>query len=171
RAKNEMLDSTFLSENAANHRERTIARLASRYQERLRKAKAVDFDDLLLEAVRLFDEAPDVLNRYQERWRYLHVDEYQDTNRAQYLWVRALAAKHHNLCVVGDDDQSIYSWRGADLRNILDFERDEPNATVVKLEQNYRSTQLILDAAHAVVSKNTARTDKKLWTEQAGGRR
>ncbi|HEV7605469.1 MAG TPA: 3'-5' exonuclease, partial [Candidatus Limnocylindrales bacterium] len=128
-------------------------------------------DDLLLEAVRLFDEAPDVLAKYQERWRYLHVDEYQDTNRAQYLWVRALAAKHRNLCVVGDDDQSIYSWRGADLRNILDFERDWPDTAVVKLEQNYRSTQLILDAAHAVVSRNSARKDKKLWTENGGGMR
>ena len=169
RAKNEMLDPTFLSQHAANHRERTIARLATRYQERLRKANALDFDDLLLEAVRLFDEAPDVLAKYQERWRYLHVDEYQDTNRAQYLWVRALAARHRNLCVVGDDDQSIYSWRGADLRNILDFERDWPDTAVVKLEQNYRSTQLILDAAHAVVSRNTARKDKKLWTDNAGG--
>ena len=169
RAKNEMLDPTFLSQNAANHRERTIARLATRYQERLRKANALDFDDLLLEAVRLFEEAPDVLAKYQERWRYLHVDEYQDTNRAQYLWVKALAARHRNLCVVGDDDQSIYSWRGADLRNILDFERDWPDTTVVKLEQNYRSTQLILDAAHAVVSRNAARKDKKLWTENAGG--
>ncbi len=169
RAKNEMLDPTFLSEHAANHRERLIARLATRYRERLRKAQALDFDDLLLEAVRLFDESPEVLARYQERWRYLHVDEYQDTNRAQYLWVRALAAKHNNLCVVGDDDQSIYSWRGADLRNILDFERDWPDTAVVKLEQNYRSTQLILDAAHAVVSRNTARKDKKLWTQNAGG--
>ena len=159
RAKNEMLDATFLGENASNHRERTIARLATRYQERLRKAGALDFDDLLLEAVRLFDEAPEVLAKYQERWRYLHVDEYQDTNRAQYLWVKALAARHRNLCVVGDDDQSIYSWRGADIRNILDFERDWPDTAVVKLEQNYRSTQLILDAAHAVVSHNTARKD------------
>ncbi len=169
RAKNEMLDAAVLTEHAANHRERTIARLAGRYRERLRKANALDFDDLLLEAVRLFDQAPDVLARYQERWRYLHVDEYQDTTRAQYLWVRALAARHRNLCVVGDDDQSIYSWRGADLRNILDFERDWPDAAVVKLEQNYRSTQLILDAAHAVVSRNSARKDKKLWTENAGG--
>jgi DNA helicase-2/ATP-dependent DNA helicase PcrA len=169
RAKNEMLDPTFLSENAANHRERTIARLATRYQERLKIARALDFDDLLLEAVRLFDEAPDVLAKYQDRWRYLHVDEYQDTNRAQYLWVKALATKYGNLAVVGDDDQSIYSWRGADLRNILDFERDWPNTAVVKLERNYRSTQLILDAAHAVVSRNTARKDKKLWTENSGG--
>jgi DNA helicase-2/ATP-dependent DNA helicase PcrA len=169
RAKNEMLDPAFLSERAANHRERTIARLATRYQERLQASSALDFDDLLLEAVRLFQEAPQVLAKYQDRWRYLHVDEYQDTNRAQYLWVRALAEKHHNLCVVGDDDQSIYSWRGADLRNILDFERDWPQTAVVKLERNYRSTQLILDAAHAVVSRNTARKDKKLWTEIGGG--
>jgi DNA helicase II / ATP-dependent DNA helicase PcrA len=119
--------------------------------------------------VRLFDEAPAVLAGYQDRWRYLHVDEYQDTNRAQYLWVRALAAKHRNLAVVGDDDQSIYSWRGADLRNILDFERDYPDATVVKLEQNYRSTQLILDAAHAVVSRNEGRKDKRLWTQNPRG--
>jgi DNA helicase-2/ATP-dependent DNA helicase PcrA len=171
RAKNEMLDPQVLFEHAANHRERTIARLARRYHERLKKANALDFDDLLLEAVRLFDEAPEVLAKYQERWRYLHVDEYQDTNRAQYLWVRSLAARHHNLCVVGDDDQSIYSWRGADLRNILDFERDWPDTAVVKLEQNYRSTQLILDAAHAVVSRNSARKDKKLWTDNAGGLR
>ncbi|MEZ4597354.1 MAG: 3'-5' exonuclease [Chloroflexota bacterium] len=105
----------------------------------------------------------------RERWRYLHVDEYQDTNRAQYLWVRALARRHRNLAVVGDDDQGIYSWRGADIRNILDFERDYPDATVVKLEQNYRSTQLILDAAHAVVSRNRGRTDKRLWTENPRG--
>ena len=170
RAKNEMLDATFLADNAVNHHEKVIARLALRYEERLKKVGALDFDDLLLEAVRLFQEAPAVLARYQDRWRYLHVDEYQDTNRPQYLWVRSLAAKHRNLAVVGDDDQSIYRWRGADIRNILDFERDYPDATVVKLERNYRSTQLILDAAHAVVSRNTERTDKKLWTEQAGGR-
>jgi DNA helicase-2/ATP-dependent DNA helicase PcrA len=171
RAKNEMLDAGFLADNASNHRERTIARLATRYQARLQQARALDFDDLLLEAVRLFDEAPDVLARYQDRWHYLHVDEYQDTNRAQYLWINALARKRGNLAVVGDDDQSIYSWRGADLRNILDFERDWPKATVVKLERNYRSTQLILDAAHAVVSHNTARKDKKLWTDIEGGLR
>jgi len=169
RAKNEMLDATFLRENAVNHHERVIARLAVRYAERLTKVGALDFDDLLLEAVRLFDEAPPVLERYQDRWRYLHVDEYQDTNRPQYLWIRALAAKHGNLAVVGDDDQSIYRWRGADIRNILDFERDWPNATVVKLERNYRSTQVILEAAHAVVSQNTERTDKKLWTDRSGG--
>ncbi len=170
RAKNEMLDPAFLADNAVNRHERIVARLAVRSQERLKKVGGLDFDDLLLEAVRLFQEAPDVLARYQDRWRYLHVDEYQDTNRPQYLWVKALAAKHGNLAVVGDDDQSIYRWRGADLRNILDFERDWPAATVVKLERNYRSTQLILDAAHAVVSRNTERTDKKLWTDEAGGK-
>ena len=170
RAKNEMLDADFIAANAHTHREREIARLFRRYQARLRAANALDFDDLLLDAVRLFQEAPSVLERYQGRWRYLHVDEYQDTNRPQYLWVKALAAGTHNLCVVGDDDQSIYSWRGADIRNILDFERDYPDATVVKLEQNYRSTQLILDAAHAVVTNNASRKDKKLWTENAGGR-
>jgi DNA helicase-2/ATP-dependent DNA helicase PcrA len=170
RAKNDMIDPTSLEATAANRHDRMVARLGRLYHERLREVGALDFDDLLIEAVRLFDAAPDVLRRYQDRWRYLHVDEYQDTNRPQYLWVRALAARHRNLAVVGDDDQSIYSWRGADIRNILDFERDYPDATVVKLEQNYRSTQLILDAAHAVVSNNSARKDKKLWTENAGGR-
>jgi DNA helicase-2/ATP-dependent DNA helicase PcrA len=171
RAKNEMVDPTEIDDFIPVTGGRVaVARLAGRYQERLRKAGALDFDDLLLAAVRIFDEAPDVLARYQDRWRYLHVDEYQDTNRPQYLWVKALAARHRNLAVVGDDDQSIYGWRGADIRNILDFERDYPDATVVKLEQNYRSTQLILDAAHAVVSRNTARTDKKLWTANDGGR-
>jgi DNA helicase-2/ATP-dependent DNA helicase PcrA len=169
RAKNDMLDATFLAQNAVNHRERVIARLAARYAERLREVGALDFDDLLLRAVDLFEQAPEVLEKYQQRWRYLHVDEYQDTNRPQYLWVRALAAAHRNLCVVGDDDQSIYGWRGANVQNILDFERDYPDATVVKLEQNYRSTQLILDAAHAVVSRNERRTDKQLWTENQGG--
>jgi DNA helicase II / ATP-dependent DNA helicase PcrA len=170
RAKNEMLDPDFLSQNAHTHREREIARLYRRYGARLRQANALDFDDLLLEAVRLFHEVPAVLERYQARWRYLHIDEYQDTNRPQYLWVKALAAGHRNLCVVGDDDQSIYSWRGADIRNILDFEGDYPEATVVKLEQNYRSTQLILDAAHAVVVHNSSRKEKKLWTNSIGGR-
>ena len=170
RAKNEMIDADFLAQNAHTHREREIARLYRRYQARLRSAAALDFDDLLLEAVRLFHEAPAVLERYQGRWRYLHVDEYQDTNRPQYLWVKALGAAHRNVCVVGDDDQSIYSWRGADIRNILDFEGDYPAAAVVKLEQNYRSTQLILDAAHAVVTHNSSRKDKKLWTDNAGGK-
>ena len=170
RAKNEMIALDELVEHASNFRERTIARLANAYEQRLRAANALDFDDLLLRAVELFERAPDVLERYQARWRYLHVDEYQDTNRPQYLWIRALASKYRNLTVVGDDDQSIYGWRGADVRNILDFERDWPDATVVKLERNYRSTQLILDAAHAVVSRNERRKEKKLWTSNLGGR-
>ena len=171
RAKNEMLDPGEIPPlRLATGVTVQIARLARLYVAALTKANALDFDDLLLDAVRLFDESPETLARYQERWRYLHVDEYQDTNRPQYLWIRALAAKHRNLAVVGDDDQSIYGWRGADIRNILDFERDWPDATVIKLEQNYRSTQLILDAAHSVVSKNVARSDKKLWTENARGR-
>jgi len=170
RAKNEMVDPGSLAGTAANRHERMVARFARLYHERLRAVGALDFDDLLIEAVRLFQESPETLRRYQERWRWLHVDEYQDTNRPQYLWVKALAERYRNLAVVGDDDQSIYSWRGADLRNILDFERDYPDATVVKLEQNYRSTQLILDAAHAVVRHNETRKDKKLWTENEGGK-
>jgi DNA helicase-2/ATP-dependent DNA helicase PcrA len=171
RAKNDMLDPKEIPPlRLATGVTVQIARLARLYEKALNDANAVDFDDLLLDAVRLFDESPETLSRYQDRWRYLHVDEYQDTNRPQYLWIRALASKHHNLAVVGDDDQSIYGWRGADIRNILDFERDWPKATVIKLEQNYRSTQLILDAAHAVVSKNLARSDKKLWTKNDRGR-
>nr|MBA2254222.1 UvrD-helicase domain-containing protein [Chloroflexota bacterium] len=169
RWKNEMITPDEAAAQVHTYHEQIAARAYARYAQRLRDAAALDFDDLLLEAVRLFAEAPGVLTHYQERWRYLHVDEYQDTNRAQYLFVRHLAARHRNLAVVGDDDQSIYSWRGADISNILDFERDYPDATVVKLEQNYRSTQLILDAAHAVVSRNESRKDKKLWTENPRG--
>ena len=169
RWKNDLMGPEAAAAAARGYHEEIAARAYERYQARLREQDALDFDDLLNEAVRLFEEAPGVAAHYQDRWRYLHVDEYQDTNRAQYLWVRQLAGKRKNLAVVGDDDQSIYSWRGADLRNILDFERDYPDATVVKLEQNYRSTQLILDAAHAVVSRNEARKDKKLWTENPRG--
>ena len=169
RWKNDLVGPDEAAGSSHTYQERLAAKAYVRYQARLREANALDFDDLLLEGLRLFEGAADVLGRYQDRWRYVHVDEYQDTNRAQYLWIRHLASKHRNLAVVGDDDQSIYSWRGADLRNILDFERDYPDATVVKLEQNYRSTQRILDAAHAVVSRNTERTDKKLWTSNPEG--
>ncbi len=169
RWKNDLVGPEAAAAAAHGYHEEIAARAYERYQARLREQNALDFDDLLNEAVRLFEEAPGVVAHYQERWRWLHVDEYQDTNRAQYLWIRQLAGKGKNLAVVGDDDQSIYSWRGADISNILDFERDYPDATVVKLEQNYRSTQLILDAAHAVVSRNEARKDKKLWTENARG--
>ncbi len=169
RWKNDMVSPAEADEEARGYLESQYASAYARYARRLKAADALDFDDLLIEAVRLFEEAPAVLAHYQQRWRYLHIDEYQDTNRAQYLWVKLLAQEHRNLAVVGDDDQSIYSWRGADLRNILDFEADYPDATVVKLEQNYRSTQLILDAAHAVVARNEDRKDKKLWTDNPRG--
>ncbi len=169
RWKNDLIGPDEAEQSSHTYQERLAAKAYRRYHARLREASALDFDDLLLEGLRLFEQSPEALTRYQDRWRYIHVDEYQDTNRAQYLWIRHLAARRRNLAVVGDDDQSIYSWRGADLRNILDFERDYPDATVVKLEQNYRSTQRILDAAHAVVSRNAERTDKKLWTANPEG--
>ncbi|NBO52536.1 MAG: ATP-dependent DNA helicase PcrA [bacterium] len=169
RAKNDGLSPEQMEDRAVTHHERLVARFARRYATELKRLDALDFDDLLLEGLRLLQDAPTVAERYRTKWQYLHVDEYQDTNRIQYNWVRELAAKHGNLCVVGDDDQSIYSWRGADIRNILDFERDWPTAEVVPLEQNYRSTQTILDAAHGVVSHNHGRKQKKLWTELQGG--
>ncbi|MGI6588323.1 MAG: DNA helicase PcrA [Peptococcia bacterium] len=139
------------------------------YQRRLQENNALDFDDLIMLTVRLFQEQPQVLEKYQERFRYIMVDEYQDTNHAQYALVNILAKKYQNLCVVGDDDQSIYGFRAADIRNILDFERDYPEARVIKLEQNYRSTQLILDAANEVITHNLGRKAKKLWTENSVG--
>lgn len=158
-----------MEDQAVTHHERLIAGFARRYAKELKRLDALDFDDLLIEGLRLLQEAPAVAERYRTKWEYLHVDEYQDTNRIQYDWIREIAAGHGNLCVVGDDDQSIYSWRGADIRNILDFERDWPKAEVIALEQNYRSTQSILDAAHGVVSNNRGRKAKKLWTNQSGG--
>ncbi len=147
----------------------TVRRVYAGYQERLKKCNALDFGDLLMLTVRLFEECPDVLDRYRDKYRWILVDEYQDTNPIQYRLVRLLAGERQNLCVVGDDDQSIYRWRGADIRNILDFEHDFPGVRVVKLEQNYRSTQTILDAAGAVVAKNRGRKGKKLWTENSAG--
>jgi len=167
--KDELADVATAAKQAGNFYEETAARVYTAYQAQLAEDDAVDFDDLLMKVVLLFEQHADVLARYQNRWQQVLVDEYQDTNRAQYLICRHLAAKHHNLSVVGDDDQSIYSWRGADLRNILDFEADYPDAHVVKLEQNYRSTQTILDAAHAVVSRNEGRKDKRLWTDRGSG--
>lgn len=128
-----------------------------------------DFDDLLVRTLELFADHPPVLESYRERFRYVHVDEYQDTNFAQYSLVKLLTQKSRNLCVVGDDDQSIYGWRGADIRNILDFEKDFPDAAVIKLEQNYRSTANILDAANQVIAHNEGRMEKALWTEQPAG--
>ena len=167
--KDELADVATALRQAANYYDETAARVYEAYQRQLGEDDAVDFDDLLMRTVFLFEQHPDVLAKYQSRWQQIMVDEYQDTNRAQYLICRHLASKHRNLAVVGDDDQSIYSWRGADLRNILDFEADYSDCRVVKLEQNYRSTQTILDAAHAVVSRNAGRKDKKLWTDRGSG--
>ncbi|MBS4023760.1 MAG: DNA helicase PcrA [Dethiobacter sp.] len=169
RAKNELIDACAFAEEADSYYLRNVARVYTGYQERLLQSNAVDFDDLLLLIVKLFNRHPDVLAEYQQKFRYILVDEYQDTNRAQYEIIRLLAHRHQNLCVVGDDDQSIYQFRGADIRNILDFERDWPQTRVVKLEENYRSTGNILEAAYHVVRNNRGRKEKKLWTRQAAG--
>ncbi|MDQ6883378.1 MAG: UvrD-helicase domain-containing protein [Candidatus Dormibacteraeota bacterium] len=169
RAKDELQTPQQQLEAAGTHTEELAARVRQGYEAFLERNNALDFDDLLLRTVWLFDRHPDVLERYQKRFKYVMVDEYQDTNRAQYLMVRHLAGRHRNLCVVGDDDQSIYGFRGADVRNILSFERDYPDAQVVKLEQNYRSTQVILDAAYHVIKANPNRAEKRLWTDRPGG--
>jgi DNA helicase-2/ATP-dependent DNA helicase PcrA len=160
---------SFRSEAQTFGMDDAVARSYRLYQDRLRAAGAWDFDDLLMQTVALFERAPDVLAGYQRQFRYLLVDEYQDTNFAQYRLIRLLAGERANLCVVGDDDQSIYAFRGADVRNILEFEKDFPNAAIVTLEQNYRSTRPILDAASAVVERNPSRKPKRLWTDRPGG--
>lgn len=139
------------------------------YEQRLRSANALDFDDLLVKTLELLADHPPVLEAYRARFRYIHVDEYQDTNYAQYMLVRLLAGENQNVCVVGDDDQSVYGWRGADIRNILEFEKDFPNCHVIKLEQNYRSTANILDAANNIIAHNEGRKEKKLWTDKGEG--
>src|SRR5437763_16603665 len=146
-----------------------VAHIFEEHRNELRKADAVDVDDLLLETVRLLKSSAEVRERYQRRYEYLLIDEYQDTNRPQYELIKLLAGARHNVCVVGDEDQSIYSWRGADIRNILEFEKDFPDARVIRLEQNYRSTQNILEAASAVVANNKQRKGKTLWTSRQGG--
>ncbi|MGI5840185.1 MAG: DNA helicase PcrA [bacterium] len=168
-AKNELMGPEEYAQQAGGFWEERIGRIYRLYQRKLADNKAVDFDDLLRLTVQLFQQYPEVLTAYQERFRYILVDEYQDTNRAQYTLVRQLASRYGNICVVGDDDQSIYGWRGADIRNILDFERDYPDARVVKLEQNYRSTQTILDAANHLMGQNSGRKEKKLWTQNKRG--
>ncbi len=149
--------------------QQTAAEVYDRYERRLRENAALDFDDLLLDAVQLLEKSSEVRRKYQEQFRYILIDEYQDTNKAQYRLVKLLLNDRRNICVVGDDWQSIYSWRGADYTNILNFERDFPGAKQIKLEQNYRSTEEILEVAHRVISKNTKRSDKKLWTDNRGG--
>jgi DNA helicase-2/ATP-dependent DNA helicase PcrA len=169
RAKNDLLDHVTYGSRAETARESMIARVFAAYQRRLDDAHALDFDDLLLRTVQLLQQTPEVLTKYQQRFRHILVDEYQDTNYAQFMLVSLLARRHRNLCVVGDDDQAIYRWRGADVRNILEFERDYPEARVVALEQNYRSTQRILAAAGAVIRNNPHRHPKTLWTANPAG--
>ncbi|MDA1305658.1 MAG: UvrD-helicase domain-containing protein [Acidobacteria bacterium] len=168
-AKNRLESPSDMKSSGWNFRDAQIAKVYEQYLRVLNEAGALDFDDLLLKTVELVETKEDVREMYARKFKYILIDEYQDTNRPQYILIRRLADHHRNLCVVGDPDQSIYKWRGADLKNILDFEQDFPEAKVVKLEQNYRSTQVILDAASAVISKNRNRKDKRLWTDRLGG--
>ena len=169
RAKNDLVDAHQFSLGIGGYFEEVVSRLYSEYQSELKKNNSLDFDDLIMFVVKIFQKFPEVLEKYQNQFHYVLVDEYQDTNHSQYLLVNLLAQKYRNLCVVGDDWQSIYGWRQADIKNILDFEKDYPEAKVVSLEQNYRSTQVILDAAYGVISQNIFRKDKNLWTEKEGG--
>lgn len=167
--KNEMISVSEYDMTATDYYEKIYSKIYAEYQQRLLKNNAMDFDDLLIKTVMLFKEFPDVLENYQNRFKYILIDEYQDTNTVQFEFVRLLADKYRNLCVVGDDDQSIYKFRGANIRNILDFEKHYADAKVIKLEQNYRSTQTILNAANAVIANNTARKNKKLWSDNGEG--
>jgi DNA helicase II / ATP-dependent DNA helicase PcrA len=169
RAKDQVMSADDFATLASNYFEEVVAKVYAAYEQRKHDAGALDFDDLISQTVRLFREHPEVLEHYQERFRYILIDEYQDTNRAQYLLVKLLAAKYQNLCVVGDADQGVYSWRGATIQNILDFERDYPDAAVFLMEQNYRSTQNILAIANALIERNVQRKPKSLWTDAAGG--
>jgi len=168
-AKNHMLDPQEVYLQSADPNTERVAHIYEIYRRELLKANALDFDDLLLEAVRLLKSSSEARRRYNQRYQYLLIDEYQDTNRPQYELMKLLAGEQHNVCVVGDEDQSIYSWRGADIRNILEFERDFPEVKIIRLEQNYRSTQNILEGASAVVSNNKQRKGKTLWTDRQGG--
>ncbi len=169
-AKNDLKDpDTFREDMQDDFRADKIREAYIRYEKELKKNNALDFDDLLVKVLELFVTCPDVLSKYEKRFKYIHVDEYQDTNAAQYEIVKALSSARRNICVVGDDDQSIYGWRGADIRNILDFEKDFLDAKVIKLEQNYRSTSNILDAANAVIQNNEGRKEKTMWTDRGEG--
>ncbi|HGL8834218.1 TPA: DNA helicase PcrA [Streptococcus agalactiae] len=168
-AKNDLLDEIAYEKQAGDMYTQVIAKCYKAYQEELRRSEAMDFDDLIMMTLRLFDQNKDVLAYYQQRYQYIHVDEYQDTNHAQYQLVKLLASRFKNICVVGDADQSIYGWRGADMQNILDFEKDYPQAKVVLLEENYRSTKKILQAANNVINYNKNRRPKKLWTQNDEG--
>ncbi len=169
-AKNRLLaPGDWFRESNKDYRNQLIYDAFQLYEEKLHSANALDFDDLIMRTLELFADHPPVLESYRSRFQYVHVDEYQDTNYAQYMLVKLITAQSRNLCVVGDDDQSIYGWRGADIRNILDFEKDYPDAVVIKLEQNYRSTANILDAANQVIAHNVGRKEKALWTELGEG--
>ncbi len=168
-AKNKLLDAKQYETTAGNYRSRQIAKVFREYEVSLRRNNAFDFDDLIIKPIEIFSDHPEVLEKYHNIFRYILVDEYQDTNRAQYYWIKLLARKNQNLCVVGDEDQSIYGWRGADIGNILNFGKDYPACKVIRLEQNYRSSQTILNAANAVVAHNDNRLGKNLWSEQGTG--
>jgi DNA helicase-2/ATP-dependent DNA helicase PcrA len=168
-AKSELIDYQSYLEQKQGYFEEQVGKVYQHYQNELKKNNALDFDDLIMLTVKLFQKNPEILKKYQQRFRYILIDEYQDTNYAQYILAKLLAAEHKNICVVGDVDQGIYSWRGADIRNILSFEKDYPEAKVVFLDQSYRSTQKILEAAHNIISKNVQRKEKKLWTEKKEG--
>ena len=167
-AKNHMLDPQEVYLQSGDPNTERVAHIYEIYRQELAKSNALDFDDLLLFAQRLLKASAETREKYNRRYRYLLVDEYQDTNRPQYELMRMLAGSEHNVCAVGDEDQSIYSWRGADIRNILEFEQDFPEARIIRLEQNYRSTQNILQAASSVVANNLKRKGKNLWTERSG---
>ncbi|ALF27410.1 ATP-dependent DNA helicase PcrA [Streptococcus intermedius] len=168
-AKNDLIDEVAYENMAGDMYTEIVAKCYRAYQKELRQSEAMDFDDLIMLTLRLFDQNPDVLTYYQQRYQYIHVDEYQDTNHAQYQLVKLLASRFKNICVVGDADQSIYGWRGADMQNILDFEKDYPEAKVVLLEENYRSTKTILQAANEVIRNNRNRRPKNLWTQNEDG--
>lgn len=168
-AKNELVTPQQYEQKVGDYFEGIVAKVYPMYQKRLRSNNSLDFDDLIMKTIELFKDNPEVLDFYQKKFQYIHVDEYQDTNRAQYMLCRMLADKHHRICVVGDSDQSIYRWRGADISNILNFEKDYPEANTILLEQNYRSTSTILDAANAVIGQNTGRKPKRLWTDKGDG--
>ncbi len=168
-AKNELLTPEKYEQKQGDYFQSIVSKVYAQYQKRLKSNNSLDFDDLIMLTIQLFQNVPDVLDFYQHKFRYIHVDEYQDTNRAQYMLCRMLADKHHNICVVGDSDQSIYRWRGADITNILNFEADYPEARTILLEQNYRSTSIILEAANSVIQNNLGRKAKNLWTEKDGG--
>ncbi|MCJ7840988.1 DNA helicase PcrA [Lederbergia sp. NSJ-179] len=170
-SKNELVTTKEYEKTAAGFYAQTVSKIYTEYQRRLRRNNALDFDDLIMVTIQLFERVPEVLEYYQRKFQYIHVDEYQDTNRAQYMLVKMLADRLKNICVVGDSDQSIYRWRGADIANILSFEKDYPNAKVIMLEQNYRSTKFILKAANEVIQHNFNRKPKNLWTENKDGQK